>query len=571
MNSSSAKSPRPSQTAFNKIDGGGQRTGLLLVLLITLLGSLPGLWQFWHNPWAIPDDARQHVFWMLRFDQPGLFPNDWIADYFQAVAPPGYTSLYQLANALGLKPLQFNKLLPLGLALISAGYCFSLFWRILPVTWVATLGSFLFVQQALWFSDDVSSGTPRAFFYPIFLPFLDCLAAKRLMPAVLLAGLLALFYPQGALLALGVLALSGLWAGRGPRAMRSWLAFAGALALVGAALLLAKADTAIYEPIVSGAQARTMPEFLPGGRSSFFAKSWSRYWLGGGRSGLMFDLRPPLLALGFLLPLLWLQRSRWPRLQSRLKQMTSARLVLVQVLGASLGLFLLSHALLFRLHLPVRYVLYTTPLLLSIAAAITIYVLIERLGQWQGAGVIGLLLLSLWLCPYRQHPVKTGTIPEIYQFLRQTPVDTLTASLTLEADNLPSFAQRSVLTSGEYSIPYQLGYYQRLRQRTVDLITAQYATDASVIQNFLNRYEVDYWLVEDNAFKPSYLKHNSWLRQYQAVAEAAENNLTAQASGQGRLILPRLVKTCTVQRQKEFTLLAANCLNAALEKSQPSS
>ena len=49
------------------------------------------------SQWVVQDDARQHVFWMLRYLDPELFPQDLIADYFQSVAPVGYTSLYKLA------------------------------------------------------------------------------------------------------------------------------------------------------------------------------------------------------------------------------------------------------------------------------------------------------------------------------------------------------------------------------------------------------------------------------------------------------------------------------------------
>ena len=50
------------------------------------------------------DDARQHVFWMQRFIDSELFPHDLIADYFQSVAPTGYTTLYRIAAALGSIP-----------------------------------------------------------------------------------------------------------------------------------------------------------------------------------------------------------------------------------------------------------------------------------------------------------------------------------------------------------------------------------------------------------------------------------------------------------------------------------
>jgi hypothetical protein len=48
-----------------------------------------GLQFAFRGNYAIDSDARQHVFWMQRFLDPELFPNDWIADYHEFVAPAG--------------------------------------------------------------------------------------------------------------------------------------------------------------------------------------------------------------------------------------------------------------------------------------------------------------------------------------------------------------------------------------------------------------------------------------------------------------------------------------------------
>ncbi|MEB3885120.1 hypothetical protein [Lyngbya sp. CCY1209] len=60
--------------------------GLSLVFA-TIYGGL-AIAEAFSQDYVIQDDARQHVFWMRRFLDPDLFPNDAIADYFQSVAPP---------------------------------------------------------------------------------------------------------------------------------------------------------------------------------------------------------------------------------------------------------------------------------------------------------------------------------------------------------------------------------------------------------------------------------------------------------------------------------------------------
>ena len=68
-----------------------------------LLALLPTVFAF-SNSYIIQDDFRQHGFWVWRYLDPELFPNDLIADYFQAVAPKGYKLTYFLFASLGISP-----------------------------------------------------------------------------------------------------------------------------------------------------------------------------------------------------------------------------------------------------------------------------------------------------------------------------------------------------------------------------------------------------------------------------------------------------------------------------------
>ena len=58
-----------------------------LSLAIVLIYSLESLKVSFQSEYFIQDDARQHIFWMRRFLDAELFPQDFIADYFQSVAP----------------------------------------------------------------------------------------------------------------------------------------------------------------------------------------------------------------------------------------------------------------------------------------------------------------------------------------------------------------------------------------------------------------------------------------------------------------------------------------------------
>jgi hypothetical protein len=62
------------------------------------------------------EDARQHVYWTARFQDPALFPNDLITDFASStkIAPWGYQLIYRLGTHF-MAPLPFSQLLSLGL------------------------------------------------------------------------------------------------------------------------------------------------------------------------------------------------------------------------------------------------------------------------------------------------------------------------------------------------------------------------------------------------------------------------------------------------------------------------
>src|ERR1041384_852563 len=83
---------------------------LALSLAFSAYFANQALHQAFRAPFVVQDDARQHIFWMERFLDPQLFPHDLIADYFQSVAPTGYSAFYNLMAHLGVNPMVLNKL-----------------------------------------------------------------------------------------------------------------------------------------------------------------------------------------------------------------------------------------------------------------------------------------------------------------------------------------------------------------------------------------------------------------------------------------------------------------------------
>ena len=125
-----------------------------------------------------------------------------------------------------------------------------------------------------------------------------------------------------------------------------------------------------------------------------------------------------------------------------------------------------------------------------------------------------------------------------------------------EADNLPTFAQGSILVSREYAIPYHMGYYRPFRQRAIDLITAQYSPEIAVVTQFIRKYDLTFWLWSEAIFSPEYLHDNNWIRQHQPFAQNAIAGLRA---GKIPAVL-NYQDRCTVFAEGNYRVIAADCI-----------
>lgn len=541
-----------------------------LSLMLAVLYGLLVLQQAFADPYVVQDDARQHVFWMRRFLDPALFPDNLIADYFQSVAPWGYTTLYWGFAKLGIDPMLLAKLLPFGLGLATAAYGFTVSMQLLPLPFTAFLSSLL-VQQVLWTHDDLASATPRAFMPLLFLAFLHYLLRRQLWSCLMMIALEGLFYPQYVFVFAGILGLQLVrWQGGSLRSAPRkdyWFCAAG-LVVAFLVLLPFALTTSDYGPTINVEMARTLPEFNAGGRSRFFYDDLFRFWIAGNRSGLFPAFRPATIAIGILLPAL----LRFPTIFPLKHQITVKTRVLVEITGVALFLFFAAHAVLFKLHLPSRYTAYTLRYVLVFATAISLTLMWDavwrwlhcssrlwvKLGVWSLVGVMGIALLIYpnTIPDFPKTNYQSGKAASLYAFLAQQPADTVVASVLREADDIPSFSARSILVGREYAIPYHLGYANQFRQQVEALIRAQYSLDRAELTAFIQQYDIDFWLLNRQVFEPKFLTEN-WISQYPEAIAVAETNLA-----KGNPALKRLARRCTVfeDPDRDLFLVQADCM-----------
>ena len=545
-----------------------QNRWLFVALAVALIYSLLALRLAFRLPYLVQDDARQHVFWMRRYLDPALFPNDLIANYFQAVAPAGYKLFYWIFAKLGVDPMFLAKLLPAAIGLVCTYLAFRVFMELIPDPRGALVSSVL-LCQVLWLKDDVISATPRAFAYPLFLLFLLFLLRRSMVACLIALALEGLFYPPAMLISIGIAVLCLVQ--KGPdgfhfsRERSDYVFSAGAL-IIGALISLAfEKSAAPYGPVISAKEARLLPEFGPGGRTFFFVPGF-QFWLVALRSGFF----PPTLATlrwaSLLVPFLCFM-GKFPARE----RAGEALLFLLRILTVSITLWAVAHAVLFKLYLPNRYSWWVLYILEPIGAGLTIALLFDIVRQFGDVKTNGrrplvralrlaLYAAGLFLITYPhlrttipQDSYVKGKSPGLYSFLQTQPKDVLVVALGAEADMIPTFAQRSVLVGAELAIPYHQGYYRQIRERGQDLVRAQYSPSLDEVRAFVRKYHVDLWIVDRRDFQPGYLSQTAWFKD---IAPTAEIEQLLQRDETPALM--RLIPVCNIWASARNIVLDAH-------------
>ncbi|MDY7021454.1 MAG: hypothetical protein SWJ54_08830 [Cyanobacteriota bacterium] len=552
-----------------------------MVLAIIYAGM--ALHRAFQSSGVIQDDARQHIFWMQRFLDPELFPNDLIANYFQSVAPAGYKAVYFLASLLGIHPLVFGRIIPSFLGILSTPFAFGISVEILPVPIAGFVGAIL-MNQIIWLKDDVASGTPRAFIYPIFLAFLYYILRSNIWGVAISIGLMGLFYPQYVFVGMGILILRLFtWEGgqlRFSSNPKAFKIFAASFVVSFIVILIYALQTREFGPAMNRAEALQSLEFFENGRNPFFEENLFDFWFNSRRSGMFPKslFTPATQVLAWLFPVLFLFRSAFP-LVNRIKP---GIWVMFQLLISSVTMFLLAHAFLFKLHLPSRYTGISFRIIIATITVVTFTVILDSLFNWievkrqaqsengeiiprffqkmTALGLIAVLSISLLLYPsfvpfFPLVKYEQADRPELYEFFRNQPKDSLVASVSGEINQLPTFAQRSILVGREYTISYHTKYYQQVSQRTTDLIRSHYSPDLEELKDFIEKYGIDLFLIELYAFVPEYFFFNDWMNEFEEGKQAYQFLQTGEFPA-----LARTISKCSVYTAEEWFILDADCI-----------
>lgn len=548
------------------------RAGMAISLFFAFFYGYLAMQKGFSAEYVIQDDARHYLFWMERFRHGNAFPDDLIADYLESIAPAGYKLLYRIGSYVH-SPDWLAKVLPMVLGVITAGYYYGLTVAIFPVPMAGAMASVM-LSQHLWCNDDLVSASPRAFIYPLLIPLLFYFVRGQRRVSLVFLTLLVLFYPPVGVVATTLYAADAVdWSALRAKWSHPWVTIhRGRLAI--AALTLASlcifptylSAHQSFGPVVTMAQAHSIPEFQPSGRHAFFREGIDRYWLiffGGHGAILKRTLFTPVTLAGalLLLPMQWLGRNKFPALRSispRIHVFTKLTLV-------SLGWFMAAYGQAFKLHMPGRYtshcIMVIGPILAAIAWTCLLSYLYQRAGKAITPIAIGIILVPIFfyypllLKNFPKTLYITGHEAPIYEYLQRQPQDTMVASLDYEADNIPNFAKRSILVAPEYATPFHLGYYQQIRQRATDLLQTHYTTDTATLQTFTNTYGINFWLISKAAFTKKYLAHHRyWANNYQPLTQTVVEQMDEES------LLQTNVNRCTAVETERFWLLDNDCV-----------
>lgn len=324
--------------------------------LLTLLAIGMFFWAAKYHPFldlprVFDDDARHHVYWTYTYQEPDLLRDDLLTDFMSSPrwALFGYRAVYFL-GAQFMDPLRFSQVLSLLLLSLATMLLCTIGQRLGGKTGGACIAC-LCIPYFLY---SFSGGIPHSFALPLLIGLVYFLVRGSFGGMSCMLFLPSLFYPPILLNTLPVAALAWWRSWRRSTGHNPWWNFVRlgvGVSLAGGLLV----SVYVYHPtgrfgrIITRSEARTMPELSAHGRSPFYSETWlttvlnDRWGIGANRLvGFVVLLGPMFLVLG----------------PSRFTIPGVAR----DMAWTSLVPYVVAHLVLFRLHNPSRYVLYTLPL-----------------------------------------------------------------------------------------------------------------------------------------------------------------------------------------------------------------
>jgi hypothetical protein len=514
--------------------------------------------RVFYDPSALNDDIRNQFYWLGRIQNPQLFPNDYIADYFTQpllVSPLVYGLYHSLAPIIA--PLQLSQILPLLLVMIASLFLYRFCVRYqdeVYAFWVCYC-----FNVSIWLMKNLAGGLPRAFMYPLLFCLFWGIQTRRWVVVIINLWVSALIYPPGFLLGL-VTFLIEIYRNRHASGALAMLRSLG-WTLIGLIPILIwrlgfNAHVTEFGPLFTANGAEKLRDFYFGGRVvlyslpyQFQASSFpSDMLLGFLKRFPHLYIVIPVLIFGILL---FLYKKY---LRPRVAGFSTPPVVKASLL-ASGTLYVLAWVCLFSLYVPERYLEYTLFMMPAFILGGFITMLIRKYPQKKLSIAIGFIVISLftshffWRDDLMEIPQREHLL---YSVLKKLPADAMIAAPPGLANNIPLYAEKSVFLSNEAYVPFHRNYFLTMKARLKDWLIAYYATDSRSVVALIQKYGINYIIVQPADFDASHLKR---IPQKAYFAFDDSFFMTLKEADLRSYYLLKVPSTCLLYKTKDFRVI----------------
>ncbi len=532
------------------------------------------------DPYCFADDVKQQIVPLMRYQDPQLFPKDYVVNYFAACVPWAFKMLYKLYSYFD-DPVNLSKSLPLVFYFLTALGLGILAWRF--GGWVPAWAATSFVLSSDIYMNCMAGGMPQAFAYPILVWGLIAIELGKINLLMIMTIIGAAFYPPSAIpLGLSLFLILFLLPAHKRGQSAPWPILKRVYKLLLAALLcLAFVIPSLialkpYKPTISYLDMNQYPELEPKG--CYDGTELPPFH--GFLEGILIYAPLTFMSSGQS----WIDTTHHWTFQNPNNSIALRKIILIEIflLVAVLGfgklmtfsfsaqrifIFLiavwLSHIaarlLAPLLYLPEQYEVYPIPILLTLTLAVGsryFATLFGRIGHSKLVQIASTFLIcSICLITLTGRGNKVnGQYPEIitnyhslYDFIGQLPKDVMIAGWpTGPVNNIPYLCKRSAYITFESHPIFHEKYALEMRKRMKHLIRAYFAIDLKQILKLRDKFKITHLIINTKHFKkcPKYFHpYEKWIKE-----------AYKQGPSQGFKILD-LIPTCTVYQEESCIIL----------------
>ncbi|MEW6350954.1 MAG: hypothetical protein AB1646_18000 [Thermodesulfobacteriota bacterium] len=517
----------------------------LCLLYVLVAASFVYFWanrEILANPYLINDDVRQQIYWMQRWYDPGLFPDDLLTRYAQEYVPWGVQAVYWVASWF-VEPVAFSNILTGILYVISAGFFFGIGLRFRDDLTAVCVALSFFLCAA--FLHKMAGGLSRSFVVPLLAAYLYFLSVDKVFAASAVILVASFFNPYVFLLCVathGLYVLHRFGPGMLRRILdrvdenapglrlrdlvkrlsslvpRAWLpsqeadpvCTPGHLLLLNLPFVAAMLVTAVLYGFCRSSELGGLVgwqemvgkiEYTSAGRyelvpvpsmlyevirpwlQNLFVGQWSALWGILGIGALAATVR---YALGNRT-----HKVEW-----------SSFTVFAYLFPASLILYTFACVFVAKLFVPRRYIEYSLNFFYCISLAVCLRMVVARLNL-RPVAFWGLTTLMVLLSAVRLHNMELydySAHAGLFRFLQGTPKESLIAGHPQMMDSIPTFALRKVFVNQELSHTWVQPYWSMIKKRTSDLFVAYYSDDPGEVRRFCKENGIAYMVVREEDF-----------------------------------------------------------------------